>query len=74
MSSSNVSVESTASFNSDDLNEDTINEKAPWDLFGKHLGLGRIKLAKVGALLQIETGYKTKKDGTGEIGVKFRYF
>ena len=73
-SSSTVSVESTASFDSDDLNEETVYEKAPWDLFGDHPGLGRIKLAKAGALLPIETGYKTKKDGTGEIGVKFRYY
>ena len=72
--SSTVSVESTASFNSDDLNVDTMHKKAPWDIYGEYPGLGRIKVAKAGALLPIETGYKIKKDGTAKIGVKFRYF
>ena len=70
---STTSMDSVASFRSEDLDAETDYEKAPWDIFGEHSGLGRIKLVKAGSLLPIETGYKTKKDGTAEIGVKFRY-
>ena len=70
---STKSVDSVASFTSDDLNEETVYDKAPWDIFGEAEGLGRVKLVKAGDLLPMETGYKAKKDGTAEIGVKFRY-
>ena len=71
-SASVQSVDSTLSFQSDDLTEDKIYEVAPWDIFGDAAGVGRVKVAKVGDNLPLTTGYKVKKDGSAQVGVKFR--
>ena len=71
-STSVKSFDSTVSFTSDDLNEDKVYEKAPWDVYGEATGLGRVKVAQAGDALPITTGYKAKKDGTAQVGVKFR--
>jgi len=71
-SSSVKSDDSTLSFQSDDLTDDKIYEVAPWDIFGDAEGVGRVKVAKVGDNLPLTTGYKVKKDGSAQVGVKFR--
>ena len=71
-SSSVKSVDSTLTFESDDLNDDKTYNMAPWDIFGDAAGVGRVKVAKVGDILPLTTGYKVKKDGTAQVGVKFR--
>ena len=65
------SVDSNVSFTSDDLNEKSYSE-CPWDVYGDHEAVGRVKIAKVGDKLPLSTGYKAKKDGKAEVGVKFK--
>ena len=65
------SVDSNLSFTSDDLNEKSYSE-CPWDVYGDHEAVGRVKIAKVGDKLPLSTGYKAKKDGKAEVGVKFK--
>ena len=65
------SIDSNLSFTSDDLNEKSYSE-CPWDVYGDHEAVGRVKIAKVGDKLPLSTGYKAKKDGKAEVGVKFK--
>lgn len=71
-SSSTKSVDSVMSFESDDLEVDRVYQMAPYEIFGEAAGVGRVRVAKKGDFLPLTTGYKAKKDGTAEIGVKFR--
>ena len=71
-SSSTKSVNSVMSFESDDLDEDRVYQMAPYDIFGEANGVGRVRVARKGESLPFTTGYKAKKDGSAEIGVKFR--
>ena len=70
--SSTKSVDSVMSFESDDLSEDRVYQMAPYELFGEAAGVGRVRVVKKGDILPLTTGYKAKKDGTAEVGVKFR--
>jgi len=71
-SSSVKSVDSTLSFESEDLSDEKVYSMAPWDIFGEAAGVGRVKVAKAGDILPLTTGYKVKKDGTAQVGVKFK--
>lgn len=66
------STDSNLSFTSDDLNQEKSYSECPWDVYGDHEAVGRVKIAKVGDKLPLTTGYKAKKDGKAEVGVKFK--
>ena len=69
-SESLISTSSVNSFNSDDLADVITYSEAPWDIFGKADGIGRVLVAKKGDSLPADTKYKTTKGSN--VAVRFR--
>ena len=69
-----TSVESSQSFNSEDLeDEETLYETAPYDLFFDSPQLGKILVLKAGQVLPCLTKYKKTKKG-GLVLIRFRFY